>query len=95
MSFPPKHRADVVCRTWTSTACDRLVTYSIQTLHQKLINVVELPSAADLYVPSLPGLPDMATHPTHPLNIYAGMLPSYPGEGKVGGEGETGKDAKL
>ncbi|KIR34460.1 pheromone-processing carboxypeptidase KEX1 [Cryptococcus deuterogattii MMRL2647] len=55
----------------------------------------ELPSAADLYVPSLPGLPDMATHPTHPLNIYAGMLPSYPGEGKGGGEGETGKDAKL
>lgn len=37
----------------------------------------------------------MATHPTHPLNIYAGMLPSYPGEGKGGGEGETGKDAKL
>ncbi|AAW43480.1 KEX1 protein precursor, putative [Cryptococcus deneoformans JEC21] len=55
----------------------------------------DLPSAADLYVPSLPGLPEMATHPTHPLNIYAGMLPSYPGEGKVGGEGQTGKDAKL
>lgn len=94
MSFGPGHRADEACRTWTPTAFDRLVTYSIQALHE-LINFVDLPSAADLYVPSLPGLPDMATHPTHPLNIYAGMLPSYPGEGKGGGEGETGKDAKL
>ncbi|WVQ79509.1 pheromone-processing carboxypeptidase KEX1 [Cryptococcus sp. DSM 104549] len=54
-----------------------------------------LPTAAELFVPSLPGLPNMASHPTHPLNLYAGMIPSYPGEGKGGGEGATGKDAKL
>ncbi|WWD20051.1 hypothetical protein CI109_104524 [Kwoniella shandongensis] len=54
-----------------------------------------LPSAADLFVPSLPGVENLASHPTHPLNVYAGMLPSYPGEGKGGGDGNTGKDAQL
>ncbi|WVQ96226.1 hypothetical protein IAU59_003330 [Kwoniella sp. CBS 9459] len=55
----------------------------------------DLPTAADLFVPSLPGIPNLASHPTHPLNLYAGMLPSYPGEGNGGGDGDTGKDAKL
>ncbi|WRT69408.1 uncharacterized protein IL334_006393 [Kwoniella shivajii] len=54
-----------------------------------------LPTAADLFVPSLPGIPNLASHPTHPLNLYAGEIPSYPGEGKGGGDGDTGKDAKL
>lgn len=31
----------------------------------------------------------------HPLNLYAGSLPSYPGEGEGGGEGDTGKDAQI
>ncbi|WWC73439.1 uncharacterized protein I206_107408 [Kwoniella pini CBS 10737] len=55
----------------------------------------DLPTAADLFVPSLPGIPNLASHPTHPLNLYAGEIPSYPGEGKGGGDGDTGKDAKL
>ncbi|ODN78321.1 pheromone-processing carboxypeptidase KEX1 [Cryptococcus amylolentus CBS 6039] len=55
----------------------------------------DLPTAAELFVPSLPGIPNLATHPTHPLQVYAGMLPSYPGEGNGGGEGDVGKDAKL
>ncbi|OCF61700.1 pheromone-processing carboxypeptidase KEX1 [Kwoniella mangroviensis CBS 10435] len=54
-----------------------------------------LPTAAELFVPSLPGIPNLATHPTHPLHLYAGEIPSYPGEGQGGGEGATGKDAKL
>ncbi|GMK54848.1 hypothetical protein CspeluHIS016_0114340 [Cutaneotrichosporon spelunceum] len=54
-----------------------------------------LPTAADLFVPSLPGVPNMADHPTHPLNLYAGELPSYPGENAGGGEGPTGKDALI
>lgn len=34
-------------------------------LHEKVKLIPpDLPSAADLYVPSLPGVPDMATHPT-------------------------------
>ncbi|RXK38002.1 carboxypeptidase D [Tremella mesenterica] len=57
--------------------------------------VITLPTAADLFVPSLPGIPDLASHPTHPLNVYAGELPSYPGEGKGGGEGDTGKEAQI
>lgn len=30
-----------------------------------------------------------------PLTMFAGTLPSYPGEGQGGGEGDTGKDAEL
>ncbi|WVW86604.1 hypothetical protein I302_108655 [Kwoniella bestiolae CBS 10118] len=56
---------------------------------------IPLPTAADLFVPSLPGIPNLATHPTHPLHLYAGEIPSYPGEGQGGGDGATGKDAKL
>ncbi|WWC93111.1 uncharacterized protein L201_008077 [Kwoniella dendrophila CBS 6074] len=58
-------------------------------------SLTSLPTAADLFVPSLPGIPNLATHPTHPLTLYAGEIPSYPGEGKGGGDGDTGKDAKL
>jgi carboxypeptidase D len=54
-----------------------------------------LPTAADLYVHSLPGIPNLSTHPTHPLNLYSGLLPSYPGEGQGGGEDATGVDAKI
>ena len=81
--------------------------------------MIDLPSAADLYVHSLPGVPNLANHPTyvhlrpplhlvdqrfvtdranvsrHPLNLYAGTLPSYPGEGNGGGEGDTGKGSKI
>lgn len=68
------------------------------------------PTAADFYVPSLPGLPNLSSHPTyvtvpshseatltgrHPLNLYAGHLDSYPGDGQGGGEGDTGKDAAI
>ncbi|ORY34995.1 Alpha/Beta hydrolase protein [Naematelia encephala] len=56
---------------------------------------IDLPTAAELFVPSLPGLPDLASHPTHPLTLYAGSLPSYPGEGRGGGEGDTGRDAQI
>nr|ODN91244.1 pheromone-processing carboxypeptidase KEX1 [Cryptococcus depauperatus CBS 7841] len=45
-----------------------------------------LPTAAELFVHSLPGLPNLASHPTHPLEIYAGLLPSYSGEGDIGKE---------
>ena len=31
----------------------------------------------------------------HPINLYAGLLPSDPGEAGGGGEGETGRDAEL
>ena len=31
----------------------------------------------------------------HPLNLYAGLLPSDPGEDNGGGEGSTGRDAEL
>ncbi|WVR08292.1 hypothetical protein IAU60_005341 [Kwoniella sp. DSM 27419] len=55
----------------------------------------DLPTAADFFVPSLPGVENLASHPTHPLNVYAGMLPSYPGEGNGGGDNDTGKDAQL
>ncbi|CAK9785817.1 putative KEX1 protein precursor [Cutaneotrichosporon oleaginosum] len=54
-----------------------------------------LPTAAELFVPSLPGVPDLADHPTHPLNLYAGEIPSYPGPNAGGGEGPTGKDARI
>jgi len=75
--------------------------------------VLALPTAAELYVPSLPGIPNLASHPTqarpmngfeepltslysrHPLTLYAGELPSYPGEGQGGGDGDTGKDAQI
>lgn len=34
-------------------------------------------------------------YPRHPLNLYAGHLASYPGEGKGGGDGDVGKDAAI
>ncbi|EKD02059.1 hypothetical protein A1Q2_03611 [Trichosporon asahii var. asahii CBS 8904] len=55
----------------------------------------KLPTAAELYVESLPGIPNMAAHPTHPLNVYAGEIPSYPGPGKGGGDGQVGVDADI
>lgn len=55
-----------------------------------------LPTAADLYVSSLPTLPyKLNQHPTHPLNIWAGLLPSDPGEAAGGGDGSVGRDAKI
>lgn len=34
-------------------------------------------------------------HTRHPLNLYAGEIPSYPGEGQGGGDDATGKDARI
>jgi hypothetical protein len=32
---------------------------------------------------------------SHPLNVYAGTLPSYPGQGIAEAEGATGVDAEI
>jgi hypothetical protein len=41
------------------------------------------------------GPPRLALTHRHPLNLYAGLLPSYPGEGFGGGFGPVGQKAKI
>lgn len=55
-----------------------------------------LPPASSFYVPSLPTLPyPLNQHPTHPLNVWAGLLDSDPGEKDGGGEGAVGRESKI
>ncbi|CDZ97043.1 kex1 protein [Phaffia rhodozyma] len=52
--------------------------------------------ASSFYVPSLPTISHrLNQHPTHPLNVWAGALPSDPGELAGGGEDDTGRDAQI
>lgn len=53
----------------------------------------DLPSAAHFYVPSLPTLPGkLNQHPTHPLDVWAGLLPSADPQAK---EDDKTKDDKI
>ncbi|KAL7416128.1 Alpha/Beta hydrolase protein [Mrakia frigida] len=55
-----------------------------------------LPPASSFYVPTLPTLEfPLNQHPTHPLNVWAGLLDSDPGEDDGGGKGATGREAKI
>ena len=58
-----------------------------------------LPPAAAFYVPSLPTLDTpLNAHPTHPLNVWAGLLPSGDPTGaspNAGGEDVGQKDDKI
>ncbi|KAL1410267.1 Cell death protease [Vanrija albida] len=65
----------------------------MRALDERQVKVLK--SAAEYYVHSLPGLGELSSHPTHPLTVHAGEIPSYPGEGKGGGEGATGKDGEI
>lgn len=53
-----------------------------------------LPPAAAFYVPSLPTLPGLLhAHPTHPLNVWAGLLPS--GDPAAAADAGGEKDDKI
>jgi carboxypeptidase D len=54
------------------------------------------PSAASFYVHSLPTLEyPLGLHPTHPLNVWAGLLDSDPGAKDGGGPNETGREGEI
>ena len=55
-----------------------------------------LPPAGAFYVPSLPTLEGpLNAHPTHPLNIWAGLLPSGDPKADADGKDAGQKDDKI